>query len=205
MNLEIIKKLAEKRDGGLKKLASDIGMTEQNLHRCIRFNKIQASDLEKIAILFDVDVNFFFNDNQQEINNNSFDNMSVRDRLIIFIKSENLSISRFEKTCGLSNGYVKSITHSIGSLKLEQILENYPNLNRQWLITGEGEMLRETEQTDSTVVEDRDEWKRRAEFWMKMAEERLEMVELQREVIQMLKDENKKLKASAIDDQTRTA
>jgi len=35
MNLELIKKLSEKYNGGLKKLSADIGMSEQNLHRCI--------------------------------------------------------------------------------------------------------------------------------------------------------------------------
>ena len=47
MNLEIVRKLSENRGGGLKKLAADVGMSEQNLHRCIRNNKIQAADLEK--------------------------------------------------------------------------------------------------------------------------------------------------------------
>ena len=51
MNLEIVRKLSENRGGGLKKLAADVGMSEQNLHRCIRNNKIQAADLEKIAFL----------------------------------------------------------------------------------------------------------------------------------------------------------
>jgi len=62
MDLEIIKKLSEKRDGGLKKLAADIGMSEQNLHRCIRNNKIQATDLEKIAGLLHADIKVFFDD-----------------------------------------------------------------------------------------------------------------------------------------------
>jgi len=62
MNLELIKKLCEKREGGLKRLASDIGMSEQNLHRCIRSNKIQASDLENAARLLMVNINVFFDD-----------------------------------------------------------------------------------------------------------------------------------------------
>lgn len=66
MELEIIKRLSEKRDGGLKKLAVDAGMSEQNLHRCIRNNKIQASDLEKIAELLNVDIRTFFDDNIEE-------------------------------------------------------------------------------------------------------------------------------------------
>lgn len=70
MNLEVIKKFSEKREGGLKKLALDIGMSEQNLHRCIRNNKIQAADLEKIAILLKVDVGIFFDESVAAVADN---------------------------------------------------------------------------------------------------------------------------------------
>ena len=60
MNLMVVRTLSEKYDGGLKKLAQDIGMSEANLHRCINNNKIQASDLEQIAIKLDVDIRVFF-------------------------------------------------------------------------------------------------------------------------------------------------
>ena len=60
MNLQLIKTLCEKRTGGIKKLASVIGMSEQNLHRCIRENKIQAQDLEKIADFLNIQVSDFF-------------------------------------------------------------------------------------------------------------------------------------------------
>ncbi len=70
MNLEAIRKFSEKREGGLKKLAADIGMSEQNLHRCIRNNKIQAADLEKISLLLNVDIRIFFNGNAQSLVNN---------------------------------------------------------------------------------------------------------------------------------------
>lgn len=62
MDLELIKKFSEKRNGGLRKLAVDAGMSEQNLHRCIRLNKIQAADLEKISTLLGVDIRVFFDD-----------------------------------------------------------------------------------------------------------------------------------------------
>lgn len=62
MNLNLIRNLSERYNGGLKKLSSDIGMSEANLHRCINNNKIQASDLEKIAIKLDVDVSIFFDE-----------------------------------------------------------------------------------------------------------------------------------------------
>lgn len=60
MDLSAIKNFCRKRNGGLKKLAADIGMSEPNLHRCIRENKIQASDLEKIALLLGMDIRIFF-------------------------------------------------------------------------------------------------------------------------------------------------
>jgi len=60
MDLGLIKKLAEKHEGGIKRLASEIGMSEANLHRCINNNKMQSGDLEKIAIVLNVDVRMFF-------------------------------------------------------------------------------------------------------------------------------------------------
>lgn len=71
MNLEIVRKLSENRGGGLKKLAADVGMSEQNLHRCIRNNKIQAADLEKIAFLLKADIRIFFDDEVSRLSNNT--------------------------------------------------------------------------------------------------------------------------------------
>jgi DNA-binding Xre family transcriptional regulator len=62
MNLIKIRSLAEKRDGGIRKLAKEIEMSEANLHRCIAVNKIQANDLEKIAFAFNVPIGYFFED-----------------------------------------------------------------------------------------------------------------------------------------------
>lgn len=62
MNLLKIKSLCDKRKGGLRGLASVVGMTEQNLHRCIRENKIQAQDLEKIAKELAVNIGYFFDE-----------------------------------------------------------------------------------------------------------------------------------------------
>jgi DNA-binding Xre family transcriptional regulator len=64
MYLQAIKKYCEGRDGGLRQLAEDIGMSEANLHRCIRLNKIQASDLENIARLLNISVSAFFDDDE---------------------------------------------------------------------------------------------------------------------------------------------
>lgn len=63
MNLNLIRKLSETYEGGLRKLASDIGMSEANMHRCINNNKMQASDLEKVAQRLAVNIGVFFDDN----------------------------------------------------------------------------------------------------------------------------------------------
>ena len=62
MNLGLIRNLSEKRSGGMRKVASDIGMSEANVHRCVNNNKIQAGDLEKIALLLKVDIRLFFDE-----------------------------------------------------------------------------------------------------------------------------------------------
>lgn len=73
MNLNYIRDLSEKYTGGLKKLSADIGMSEANLHRCINLNRIQASDLEKIAIKLNVDISLFF-DEEAKINHSQQNN-----------------------------------------------------------------------------------------------------------------------------------
>lgn len=67
MNLQLIKRYGEHYPGGLRKLAVDAGMSEGNLHRCVRENKIQAQDLEKIAIELKVSIGYFFDEEVTEM------------------------------------------------------------------------------------------------------------------------------------------
>lgn len=67
MDLGRIKTCAEKRRIQFKALASSIGMSEGNLHRCVRENKIQAQDLEKIAAELGVPVGIFFDEEVTEV------------------------------------------------------------------------------------------------------------------------------------------
>jgi hypothetical protein len=68
---------------------------------------------------------------------------TVKQRLIKYIKSEGISINKFEKVCGLSTGYVGNMRVSIQPDKLTNISLNFPQLNGGWLMTGEGEMLKQ--------------------------------------------------------------
>ena len=67
--------------------------------------------------------------------------MSVKDRLYEFCRFKRYSILGFERACGLSNGYVSSVRNSVGLRSLELIMKTFPELNRDWLLYGEGEMI----------------------------------------------------------------
>lgn len=66
---------------------------------------------------------------------------SVKQRLIYFVNAKQISIREFERSIFVSNGYVKSISKGIGVDILRRIIDTYPELNTEWLLYGEGEML----------------------------------------------------------------
>ncbi len=65
--------------------------------------------------------------------------MSVKNRLKEFAALENMPVSGLEKLLNASNGYVNSVSKSIGVDKITLLLENFPNLNLDWLLAGIGE------------------------------------------------------------------
>lgn len=60
-----------------------------------------------------------------------------------------MSKNAFEKSCGLSTRYVSNISSSISPDKIKMIALNYPQLNIEWLMAGEGEMLKSSTTTNS--------------------------------------------------------
>lgn len=69
---------------------------------------------------------------------------AVKQRLVQFIKMMHLTQRGFEELCGMGNGYVNSIRKGIGPEKMQSIIRAFPQLNREWLLYGEGEMLKST-------------------------------------------------------------
>lgn len=67
---------------------------------------------------------------------------TVKQRLVQFIKMMHLTQRGFEELCGMGNGYINSIRKSIGPEKMQSIIRAFPQLNREWLLYGEGEMLK---------------------------------------------------------------
>ena len=70
---------------------------------------------------------------------------TVKERLIHYLKYKNIGQNKFEKIAGISNGYISNTKGNIGSNILTKILDVAPDLNKDWLLTGEGEMLNSTE------------------------------------------------------------
>lgn len=79
----------------------------------------------------------------------------ILDRLKEFIDSKGITIAAFERSIGMSNAsFGKSLKNkgAIGSDKLEIILRVYPEISPTWLLTGEGEMLKESCDISGNVV-----------------------------------------------------
>ncbi len=67
--------------------------------------------------------------------------MGVKERLLEYINYKQITNKTFEITANLSNGYVNNFDGNFRTKTLEKILTAYPDINRNWLLYGEGEML----------------------------------------------------------------
>ena len=69
---------------------------------------------------------------------------TVKQRLIEYLKYKNIGQVKFAESIGLSRGYVNNIVNSIQPKTLHKITMYYTDLNTSWLLTGEGEMLKDS-------------------------------------------------------------
>jgi phage repressor protein C with HTH and peptisase S24 domain len=67
--------------------------------------------------------------------------MSIQERITQFIDSKGVTPYKFCKNVGFSMGYLDK-RGAIGTDKYLKIIEHYPDLNPEWLLTGKGEMLK---------------------------------------------------------------
>ena len=87
--------------------------------------------------------------------------MKPIERIAIYIHFKKISPHAFEKKIELSNGYFsKQLKHlgSVGSDILIRIHETYTDLDILWVLTGEGQMLKEdmlhSQKIDNSILED---------------------------------------------------
>lgn len=73
------------------------------------------------------------------------------ERIKEYINYKGISIRAFEMSCGFSNGSFASQLKrkkTIGVDKLENILNQYPDLSPKWVLSGKGEMIEIVEGND---------------------------------------------------------
>jgi hypothetical protein len=108
---------------------------------------------------------------------------TVKQRITSFIKFKGISVREFERLCGLSNGYVNSITQTVMPNKLKSISLQYPDLNLGWITTGEGTMLKETsnytqhEPVESKIPSPESEYSSKEDRLLKIIESQQKTIE----------------------------
>lgn len=69
--------------------------------------------------------------------------VSIKERLAEFLSYKKIGQDKFGKIVGVSRGWANNVGDSIRKTTLDKIKEVFPELNTTWLITGEGEMLKD--------------------------------------------------------------
>jgi len=67
--------------------------------------------------------------------------MTVKERLIYFLKTTNIKQKEFNEKINVSKGYIGAISQSPSNTILNRITKHFPDLNIEWLLTGNGKML----------------------------------------------------------------
>lgn len=69
------------------------------------------------------------------------DDDNIKGRLQTFLRSQGVRNAEFCRMLGVSPAYINAMRKSLPEDKVVRICELFPNLNRDWLMYGEGEML----------------------------------------------------------------
>ena len=69
----------------------------------------------------------------------------MKERLVKFLAYLGIGQTKFEEKAGLSRGFVNTLKNNLTVKSLNKIILTYPELNKDWLLNGDGEMLKESE------------------------------------------------------------
>lgn len=75
------------------------------------------------------------------MNDNAISESTVKTRLIRLLKEKRMTQTEFARHMGVSPTYIGAMRKSIPKERLRQLVDLFPDLNRDWLLYGEGEML----------------------------------------------------------------
>ena len=68
---------------------------------------------------------------------------SVKERLQQFLKNEGITASEFARKMNLSPAYLASMRKSMPEEKVERLTQVFPQISRDWLLYGEGNMYKD--------------------------------------------------------------
>jgi len=70
----------------------------------------------------------------------------MKKRLLQIAEYLNISVRELERKIGLKRGNISNMSENseIGSVKLAKIIDIFPEISSDWLLTGNGEMLRKS-------------------------------------------------------------
>lgn len=69
-----------------------------------------------------------------------YDYPTVKERLLAFLREQRIPQSEFCRKLGVAPTYIGVIRKSIPAEKINRIIQLYPELSRDWLLFGEGDM-----------------------------------------------------------------
>ncbi|WP_199866291.1 hypothetical protein [Flavobacterium sp. Root186] len=109
-------------------------------------------------------------------------------RIKQYLDYKGIRVGAFEKVVGMSNGsFASQLKHNktIGVDKLENILKKYTDIDVEWLLTGEGDMIKLNTLRESGEVYKKTEKVTEHEInYKELAEARKETIESLRKIIQ---------------------
>lgn len=79
--------------------------------------------------------------------------MTLRERIKEFIAYLGITQVQFERSIGVSKGYVNGLADSLPPKKIAIIEAQYPQLRRDWLLYGDGSMLKVGENHTTIYLE----------------------------------------------------
>lgn len=71
----------------------------------------------------------------------NYDLTTVKGRLLTFLRERHITQAEFAAILGVSPAYVGAMRRGLSTAKASRLSEAFPELNRDWLLYGEGEML----------------------------------------------------------------
>ncbi len=78
--------------------------------------------------------------------------LDFSERLTQYVKAKKMSVRQFELSCGFKSGWVGGIKSQVDIERVNTISSNYPDLDLDWLFTGNGFMIKTETKTKEKPV-----------------------------------------------------